>query len=279
MAGGATQQSAAGGAPQRPMTLLKEELLTGADDPAGLRQLIQLADQVVRTWQPAWSPFLDARLQEEALARLSNLSEIGWHRDGGYPGAERCRFLCHRRDQIEVADACAPVQGLLIEGNFLFDPLSPEDIRKALQELGAAPDQIGDLWVRGDRGGQGLCTPESAARLHEQRGRVRDVEIRCEALQIESLHLPAQRTPRILQTVEASCRIDAIASAGFGLSRAKIVGHIKAGRLRVNWHDVRLASRDVGVGDRLQLQDRGALEVLSLTRTKRERWRVELRRS
>ena len=46
------------------MTLLKEELLTGADDPAGLRQLIQLADQVVRTWQPAWSPFLDARLQE-----------------------------------------------------------------------------------------------------------------------------------------------------------------------------------------------------------------------
>ena len=279
MAGGATQQSAAGGAPQRPMTLLKEELLTGADDPAGLRQLIQLADQVVRTWQPAWSPFLDARLQEEALARLSNLSEIGWHRDGGYPGAERCRFLCHRRDQIEVADACAPVQGLLIEGNFLFDPLSPEDIRKALQELGAAPDQIGDLWVRGDRGGQGLCTPESAVRLHEQRGRVRDVEIRCEALPIEALHLPAQRTPRILQTVEASCRIDAIASAGFGLSRAKIVGHIKAGRLRMNWHDVRLASRDVGVGDRLQLQDRGALEVLSLTRTKRERWRVELRRS
>lgn len=68
------------------MTLLKEELLTGADDPAGLRQLIQLADQVVRTWQPAWSPFLDARLQEEALARLSNLSEIGWHRDGATRG-------------------------------------------------------------------------------------------------------------------------------------------------------------------------------------------------
>jgi photosystem II S4 domain protein len=261
------------------MTLLQEELLTGADDPAGLRQLIQLADQVVRTWQPTWSPFLEARLQEEALARLNNLSEIGWHRDGGYPGAERCRFLCHRRDQMEDAHASAPVQGLLIEGNFLFDPLSPDDIRNALQDLGAAPDQIGDLWVRGDRGGQGLCTPESAAKLHEQRGRVRDVEIRCEALPIEALHLPAQRTPRILQTVEASCRIDAIASAGFGLSRAKIVSHIKAGRLRMNWHDVRQASRDVGVGDRLQLQDRGTLEVLSLTRTKRERWRVELRRS
>ena len=279
MAGGATQQSATGGSPQRPMTLLQDELLTGAEDPEGLRQLIQLADQVVRTWQPAWSPFLGARLQEEALARLNNLSEIGWHRDGGHPGAERCRLLCHRRDHVEDVDTSAPIRGLLIEGNFLFDPLSPEDIRNALHDLGIAPDQIGDLWVRGDRGGQGLCTPESAAKLHEQHGRVRDVDIRIESLPVEVLHLPAQRIPRILQTVEASCRIDAIASAGFGLSRAKIVGHIKAGRLRMNWHDVRQASREVGVGDRLQLQDRGALEVLSLTRTKRERWRVELRRS
>ena len=261
------------------MTLLQDELLAGAEDPGGLKRLIQLADQVVRTWQPAWSPFLGARLQEEALERLNNLSEIGWHRDGGYPGAERCRLLCHRRDRMGEAEASAPAYGLLVEGNFLFDPLSPDDIRNVLQELGAAPDQIGDLWVRGDRGGQGLCTPEGAARLHEQRGRVRDVDIRCEALAIEALHLPAQRTPRILQTVEASCRIDAIASAGFGLSRAKIVGHIKAGRLRMNWHEARQASRQLGVGDRLQLQDRGTLEVLSLTQTKRERWRVELSRS
>ena len=271
------------------MTLLQDELLIGAEDPEGLRRLVHLADQVLRTWQPAWSPFLGARLQEEALTRLNNLSEIGWHRDGGYPGAERCRLLCHRNDNVRdivgdsisdnVETPSAPIQGLLIEGNFLFDPLSPEDIRNALRDMGAAPDQIGDLWVRGDRGGQGLCSPDSAAILHEHRGRVRDVEIRCEVLPIEALHLPSQRIPRTLQTVEASCRIDAIASAGFGLSRAKIVSHIKAGRLRMNWHDVRQASRDVGVGDRLQLQDRGTLEVLSLTRTKRERWRVELRRS
>ena len=114
------------------MTLLQDELLAGAEDPGGLKRLIQLADQVVRTWQPAWSPFLGARLQEEALARLNNLSEIGWHRDGGYPGAERCRLLCHRRDQMGEADACAPAYGLLIEGNFLFDPLSPDDIRNVL---------------------------------------------------------------------------------------------------------------------------------------------------
>ena len=263
------------------MTLLQDELLIGAEDPEGIRRLVHLADQVLRTWQPAWSPFLGARLQEEALTRLKHSSATGWQRDGGYPGAERGRFLCHRNDSISDNDETpsAPIQGLLIEGNFLFDPLSPEDIRNALQDMGAATGQIGDLWVRGDRGGQGLCSPDSAAILHEQRGSVRDVDIRCEVLPIEARHLPTPRIPRTLQTVEASCRIDAIASSGFGLSRAKIVSHIKAGRLRMNWHDVRQASRDLGVGDRLQLQDRGTLEVLSLTRTKRERWRVELRRS
>ena len=91
--------------------------------------------------------------------------------------------------------------------------------------------------------------------------------------------MPAQRNPKRLSTVEASCRIDAIASAGFGLSRSKVVHQIKAGRLRLNWQPVRQGGRELSVGDRLQLQDRGSLEVLSCERTKRQRWRVVLMRS
>ena len=257
--------------------LPREELLTGAQDSDGLTTLIDLAEQVLRTWQPAWSPFLSAPLREDALARLSGLSELAWVSDGGYPGAERQRLLCHRRD--DSPDAATPLQGLLIEGNFLFDPLSPDDLRTALQAMGMDDDSLGDLWVRGDRGGQGICTPSTAEALHGRVGAVRDVEIRCESRPLEQLQHPVQRSIRTLQTVEASCRLDAIASAGFGLSRAKIVTHVKAGRLRLNWGNVRQASRELVVGDRLQLQDRGSVEVLSLTRTKRERWRVELRRS
>ena len=257
--------------------LPREDLLAGAQDPDGLTGLIDLAEQVLRTWQPAWSPFLSAPLREEAMTRLGNLSELAWASDGGYPGAERQRLLCHRRD--DSIDAAAPVQGLLIEGNFLFDPLSPEDLRTALRGMGMDDTSLGDLWVRGDRGGQGICTPSAAEALHGRLGAVRDVEIRCESRPVEQLQHPGQRSIRTLQTVEASCRLDAIASAGFGLSRAKIVTHVKAGRLRLNWGNVRQASRELVVGDRLQLQDRGSVEVLSLTRTKRERWRVELRRS
>ena len=155
--------------------LPREDLLDGAQDPGGLTVLIDLAEQVLRTWQPAWSPFLSAPLCEETLARLGSLSELTWVADGGYPGAERQRLLCHRRD--DTPDAAAPVQGVLIEGNFLFDPLSPDDLREALQAMGVDADNIGDLWVRGDRGGQGVCTPSAAEALHCRLGAVRELSL------------------------------------------------------------------------------------------------------
>ena len=260
------------------MSLPRDQLLDGARDPAGLALLLDQAEFVLRTWQPIWSEFLDAPLQEEGLQRLNGLSDLAWERDGGYPGAERCRLLCRRGTVEEEGELAAPISGLLIEGNFLFDPLTPMDLRQALREMGASEPELGDLWVRGDRGGQGLVTPDCANALHESRGGIRDVEILVEKVELSQLQLPAQRTPKKLTTVEASCRIDAIASAGFGLSRSKVVTQIKAGRLRLNWQPVRQAGREIGVGDRLQLQDRGRLEVLSLHRTKRDRWRIELLR-
>ena len=64
-----------------------------------------------------------------------------------------------------------PISGLLIEGNFLFDPLSPEDLRQALRDLGANDNELGDLWVRGDRGGRRV---RGAAQEREAAERRRD---------------------------------------------------------------------------------------------------------
>ena len=133
------------------MSLPRDQLLEGARNQAGLANLIDQAETVLRTWQPIWSDFLDAPLQEEGLQRLNGLSELIWQRDGGYPSAERCRLLCRRGTDGEEGDSAAPISGLLIEGNFLFDPLSPLDLRRALQEMGASDNELGDLWVRGDR--------------------------------------------------------------------------------------------------------------------------------
>ncbi len=261
------------------MILPRQQLLKGCKEPETMEQLLVQADAVLRSWQPLWSPFLSAPAREDALDRLAALTDLHWQADGGHPGAERQRLRCCRsEDQAPSTMEPSPIAGLLVEGNFLFDPINPSDICMALEAMGAQQEVLGDIWIRGDRGAQALCTPELAQKLNGLKGRVRDVEIHCEAVSIAQLQLPAARLERHLNSVEASCRLDAIASAGFGLSRAKVVSQIKEGRLRLNWEPIRQASRELVVGDRLQLQDRGTVEVLAMNLTKRQRWRVEMLR-
>ena len=258
------------------MTLPRDALLAGSSHRPVMAGLLDQAEEVLRTWQPSWSPFLSAPELEDA-AKLEALSELRMVRDGGREGAERCRLQLSRRDQ-ETDSESAPLCGLHPEGNFLFDRAEPDDMRQALMHLDVRADAIGDLWLRGDRGAQAVCTPEAGEHLNGLTGQVRDVPLLLETVPLEALQWPAKRTPRLLRSVEASCRLDAIASAGFGLSRSKVTREIREGRLRLNWGAIRQASRDVKVGDQLQLQDRGSVEVLSLTLTKRERWRVEMMR-
>ena len=262
------------------MKLPRRDLLSGCRDPEAIAQLLDLAEAVLRTWEPQWSPFVSAPVREEALERLGTLTELQLHSAGGRQDAERQRLLISRHDDGKdvIERHPLPVMGLEVEGNFLFDPLDPQDMRSALQALGLREDELGDLWIRGDRGAQALCTPEAAARVHGGVGTIRDVDIRLEERPVERLQLPAIRAPKRFTSVEASCRLDAIASAGFGVSRAKVVQQIRSGRLRLNWQAVRQASKDLTVGDRLQLQDRGCVEVLGLERTKRDRWRVQMER-
>ena len=258
------------------MSLPRAPLLEGLADPEAMHRLIDQAEEVLRTWQPSWSSFLSGPELEDAR-RLEALTELRLIRDGGRPGTERCRIQLSRSDQ-ELQPETAPISGLRLEGNFLFDRAEPQDMRKALIDLGVRADGLGDLWLRGDRGAQAVCTPEAANHLNGLTGQVRDVTLSVEAVSIECLQWPAQRLPKRFTSVEASCRLDAIASAGFGLSRSKVIRQIREGRLRLNWNPVRQASRELKVGDRLQLQDRGSVEVLNLELTKRDRWRVEMLR-
>jgi photosystem II S4 domain protein len=259
--------------------LPRRELLQGSPRAGELEPLIAAAEQALRTWEPVWSGFLDAAVREEAEQRLGGLSELEVSSEGGHAGAERRRLLLRRADAVCAGRSeAAGLLGLEIAGNFLFDPASAEDFRGGLGSAGAVPEEVGDLWLRGDRGAQAIVTTELAGRLDGSAGRVRTVEVRYEARPIEQLQLPAWRQPRALTTVEASLRLDAVASAGFGLSRSRMADLIRQGAMRVGWLPVASPSREVAVGERLQLEGRGELAILAIERTKRDRFRIRLER-
>jgi len=275
--------------------LPRPELLRGSRQPQLLEPLIASAETVLRTWQPQWTPFLGGALREEAEACLGQLSELTLHSDGGYPGAERRRLLLQRRESSQEPSQLAgelagefagepagklagELTGLEISGNFLFDPAEAEDLRQALWAAGAAAGDLGDVWRLGDRGGQAIVTSDLAQRLHGCQTNVRSVEVRLEARPLADLQLPAVRNPKRLNTVEASLRLDAVASAGFGLSRARMAELIRQGEVRINWRSVSSPSKELAVGDRVQLAGRGELELEQMALTKRDRWRLTLLR-
>ena len=268
------------------VTLPRGSLLQGSHAPAQLAELIDQAEEALRTWQPVWSPFVSPLLREEAEVRLGSLSELTLHAAGGLPGAERCRLQLTRAeldapppDAIQVTATALPLLGLTLSGNFLFDSASAGYFRAGLQQAGAQEAELGDLWLRGDRGAQVVVTPELAGRLDGGTALVRSVEVQLEATPLERLQPPARPQPRRFSTVEASLRLDAVGSAGFGIPRNSMADQIRSGSVRVNWHDVRNPSRELRAGDRVRLENRGELTVLEVQITKRDRWRLALLRS
>jgi photosystem II S4 domain protein len=260
--------------------VLPETLAEGSPGTPALQPVLAAAEAALRTWQPVWTGFVSAAVREAAEIRLGVLSELTLGSDGGYPGSERRQLLLRRTEALLPAQDQSPrVLGLELAGNFLFDPAAAADFRQALGNAGARDDQIGDLWRRGDRGAQAIVSVELARKLTGTEGLVRTVPVRFEALSVAELALPAPRPERDLHTVEASQRLDAVASAGFGISRNRMANLIRQGAVRIDWKVVTSPSRELTVGERVQLEGRGELRVEDVSETKRGRWRIHLIRS
>jgi photosystem II S4 domain protein len=255
------------------------ELLVGSSRAEALGPLLDLAEQTLRTWTPSWSPFLDGGLREEAEARLGPLVDLHMSRSGGHPAAERCRLLFQRAEApLPSEELAGDFAGLEIAGNFLFDPADPADFDAGLLAAGATAGEVGDLWARGDRGAQAIVAEALAGRRNGLAGQVRSVAVRFQARPLDELQLPPARRPRSLSTVEASRRLDAVASAGFGLSRSRMAELIRQGAVRIDWTPVTSPSRELAVGERVQVQGRGELRIEAVELTRRDRYRIRLER-
>lgn len=259
--------------------LPREELLAGSRHPGVLARVVDAAETALRTWEPVRSGFLDPAALEEAEQRLANLSELTLSTEGGHPAAERRRLLlCRAADGQAPDPTAADLLGLDVSGNFLLDPATVAEFREALQQMGCGGEELGDLWLRGDRGAQAIVCGAAVRRLDGRRGRVRTVEVTLEARPIAELRLPAERIPRTLDTVEASLRLDAVASAGYGISRSRMAALIRQGAVRIDWQPVSSPSHLLAEGERVQLEGRGELRILTIQPTRRGRFRISMQR-
>jgi len=261
------------------MHLPKEKILFNSPFKKELETLLYYAEKALREREPIWSPFVSAQLIDEVKKKFHNLNDISCRYEGGFPSAERKRICFFRSEEtINCPSPEIQIKGIYLKGNFLFDRAKQNDFRDVLHKLDAQADEIGDIWLIRDRGAQAICSQKCANQMHQKIGKLREVEIAIEALSINDMEIPFKRAEKVINTVEASTRIDAIASAGFGLSRSKITNQIKQGSLRLNWELNDQPSKSVNIGDIIQLDKKGSLKILNIDKTKKERWRIKLLR-
>jgi photosystem II S4 domain protein len=256
--------------------LPRDQLLRGIENREEIARILDKTEEALRTWEVMVTDFLSPPVLVEVqplFRRLTEIESLAW---GGYPQAERQRIAIARSD-IPLEQSQIPLIALDVAGNFLFDPATHRDFLGAILGTGIVRDKVGDIIVLGERGAQAIVVPEIVDFLETSLVQVRSVPVKTQRIDLSELKIrPPQK--KEMTTVEASMRLDAIASAGFGISRTKMAEAIAAGDVRVNWKEVIQPSYTVQAADLIAMRGKGRLEVGEVAVTKKQRYRIQLTR-
>ncbi len=256
--------------------LPKEDILKHSENKETLSRVIDRAEQAIRTWEPVATDFLSPPELFEAQTAFGRLSDIHTVASGGYPQAERQRLMIARAE-LPLEETPVPLAAVNIAGNFLFDTATHRDFLGSLLGTGLVRAKVGDIIVLGERGAQAIVVPELVEFLTTSLTQVRSVPVKTQPMELSELRVREPKKKE-MTTVEASMRLDALASAGFGMSRSKMADMITGGDVRVNWKPVTQASRTVQPGDLIAIRGKGRLEIGEMSVTKKQRYRVQLTR-
>lgn len=254
--------------------LPREELLKRVENRDEIARVIDKAEQAIKNWEVVCTDFLSPPVMVEVTEIFQNLTEIEFLNWGGYPQAERTRFGLARSD-IPLDKSQIELAALDIAGNFLFDTATHRDFLGSILGTGITRDKVGDILVLGERGAQVIVVPEMVEFLETALTQVRSVAVKTQRIDLSELKIRPPKKKE-MTTVEASMRLDAVASAGFGMSRSKMANMISGGDVRVNWKDVTQASYNVKAGDLISVRGKGRLEIGDVSVTKKQRYRIDL---
>ena len=257
--------------------MLPRDLLNHVENRDTLSRLLDLGDRAVQTWEVVCSDFLSPPEITEALQVFGKMTEIHCLAWGGYEQAERQR-LAIARSELPLDPTLVSLTPISISGNFLFDTATHRDFLGSILGTGIERQKVGDINVLGEKGAQAIVVPELVEYLQLHFNQVRTVPVKVNAIAWEELKIRIPVTKEITST-EASLRLDAVASFGFGMSRSKMVDLINGEDVRVNWKTISQPSYQVKTGDLIAIRGKGRVTIGDIMITKKERYRIQMTRS
>ncbi|MCS7201284.1 MAG: S4 domain-containing protein [Dictyoglomus sp.] len=188
--------------------------------------------------------------------------------EGGIPLCERKRgFITDNKDLLDYIDLEKYFLGIELISK---EKISPFYIKKNLTQKGIDEKKLGDIWILESKI-QFICEKEIEKNLENV---LRDLNIEFYFLSLNNL-IP-KKSVKILKTVEASLRLDAIVSFAFNISRTRVQEIIKNGAVTVNNKNVTYPYYEIKEQDLVSVKNLGYFKIRTLKKTSKGKFQIEI---
>lgn len=249
----------------------------GSGDGDLAARLLDQAEDAVRSRRYQVTEFLDPHGLSIAETIVAHEESLLLSTHGGYPSAERQR-ACFQWREFR-GEPVIPISAVQMEWDVRYYDIGHRDVLGGLMAQGLKRGLIGDIIVL-PKGGRCQVIVDTTARdlFLRELERLGNAPVQTSEIALTELS-PRPETVKELKATVASLRIDAVAAAGFGMSRTQIAEDIKADKLKVNWKETKNAAQTVKPGDVISFRGRGRVEFVDVTgQTKKGRTGVLLKR-
>jgi len=222
-----------------------------------LAKIIEKIGSSIKYHEISVTDFFDP-YQQNLINPVLKTPGISFIWDGGYSGAERRRLVVFP-DYLIPGDVDSRIRILAVKCSTRFQKLSHRDFLGSILGLGIKRGKVGDIIVTPD-GCQVITDQDISGYIMENLTKVHRVGVKVEEVMRDELQLPDEKVREINAAV-SSLRLDAVAAAGYGTSRSKMVLEILAEKVKVNWSVVSDSSYGVKEGDIISIRGRGRVEL------------------
>ena len=169
------------------------------------------------------------------------------------------------------------IAALLVTWDKRYYDVGHRDVLGAFTGMGCSRDILGDI-VFTDEGAQMVVDKTMVPFILSNLTQIGAATVEVKEIPLTELKEKEQRVKVISATVSA-LRLDAVAAAGFGVSRSRMAEEIKGQNVRVNWQDAKNPSQLVKEGDVISFRSRGRAELAEVRgTTKKGRMAITMKR-
>lgn len=228
-------------------------------------------NQFYKTGEITTSQFMDPSELIEVAGAIRHVPHVTF---GGYEDAER-KIIFIGAEEDGVSDIFSEFISIIrITSN---EALSHRSVLGSVVGLGIKREMIGDILIN-DKTCDIIVMNTIVEFLINNFKFVGREKITLKQIGLEELQMP-QDTSREIKTTVKSLRLDAVISAGFGLSREKSAELIKNEAVKLNFIVTKSSAKSVNADDVISVRGKGRLVVSEINgQTKSDRIKIVLLR-